>query len=80
MSSTDFGRAASIHAATIGQRDPRYWTMQGYSRGPDNKYADGDLANILKDATEHHAGAFGANGTPAALKVINHSFSEEFDS
>lgn len=68
---TDFGRAASSHAAAIGKSDPRFWTMQGYVRGPDNSYDDADLADILKDATEHIAGAFGANGTPAALKVLD---------
>ena len=39
-------------------------------RGPDGKYSDDDLANILQTATENPANSYGGNGTPACLRVV----------
>ena len=39
-------------------------------RGPDGKYSDDDLANILQNATENPANSYGGKGTPACLRVI----------
>ena len=39
-------------------------------RGPDGKFNDDDLANILHNATENAANTYGAQSTPAALRVI----------
>lgn len=39
-------------------------------RGPSGRFPDGDLANILHNATEWSAGAFQARGTPEVLRVI----------
>ncbi|KAJ6481195.1 heme peroxidase [Mycena vulgaris] len=50
--------------------DPSKRTFAGLQRGPDGKFSDDDIANILLNATESHAGAFGAQGTPGALRVI----------
>ena len=46
--------------------------MEIYSlkRGPDGKYSDDDLANILQDATESPANTYGGMGTPTCLRVI----------
>jgi len=40
------------------------------TRGPDGKFADDDIANILHNATENAAGAYRARGTPGVLRVI----------
>jgi linoleate 10R-lipoxygenase len=39
-------------------------------RGPDGKYSDDDLANILQNATENSANSYGGKGTPACLRVV----------
>ena len=39
-------------------------------RGPDGKFDDDGLANILMSATENIAGQWRANGTPAALRIV----------
>ncbi|KAJ7249642.1 heme peroxidase [Mycena rebaudengoi] len=50
--------------------DPRQRTFGGLTRGTDGRFADGDLARILQDATEAPAGAFRARGVPAVLCVM----------
>ncbi|KAJ7103706.1 heme peroxidase [Mycena crocata] len=50
--------------------DPKLRTFGGLKRGPDGKFSDDDLAKILFDATESPAGAFGAQGTPSVMRVI----------
>lgn len=40
------------------------------TRGPDGKFSDDGLADILHDATENPAGAYGARNTPDVLRVI----------
>jgi hypothetical protein len=39
-------------------------------RGPDGKFSDDDLANILHNATESPAGAYRARGTPGVFRII----------
>lgn len=50
--------------------DPKRWTFGGLTRDADDKFDDVALAEILKNATEEPAHAFGANGSPPALKVV----------
>jgi hypothetical protein len=47
------------------------WTFGGFKRGEDGKFSDVDLAEIIKDCIAEPAHAFGAHGTPAALKVLD---------
>ena len=47
------------------------WTFGGLKRGPDGRFNDVDLAEIIKDCIEEPAHAFGAHGTPASLKVVD---------
>lgn len=49
----------------------RGWTFDGLKRGPDGRFADEDLAKIIKDCIEEPAHAFGAHGTPASLRVVD---------
>jgi hypothetical protein len=50
---------------------PKEWTFGGLKRGPDGRFNDADLAEIIKDCIEEPAHAFGAHGTPASLKVVD---------
>ncbi|KIX99908.1 uncharacterized protein Z520_04545 [Fonsecaea multimorphosa CBS 102226] len=47
------------------------WTFGGLERGPDGSFDDADLGRLIKDCIEEPAHAFGANGTPASLKVVD---------
>jgi hypothetical protein len=49
----------------------REWTFSNLKRGPDGKFSDIDLAEIIKDCIAEPAHAFGAHGTPASLKVVD---------
>ena len=50
---------------------PRDWTFGGLKRKADGMFDDVDLAEIVKDCIESPAHAFGANGTPASLKIVD---------
>ncbi|KAF8879290.1 heme peroxidase [Infundibulicybe gibba] len=64
----DFGAA---FMTTLQQlEEPRKRTFAGMKRGPDGKFSDDDIANILHNATETPAGAYRARGTPPVLRVV----------
>lgn len=44
--------------------------MSSLQRGPDGRFSDDDLADILQHATEKPAGAYRARGTPEVLRII----------
>lgn len=50
---------------------PKDWTFGGLQRGPDGRFSDVDIGNIIKDCVEEPAHAFGAHGTPESLKVVD---------
>ncbi|KAG5636744.1 hypothetical protein H0H81_007002 [Sphagnurus paluster] len=50
--------------------NPAERTFFGLKRGPDGKFSDDDLAEILKVATENPAGAFRGRGTPEVLRLV----------
>ncbi|KAJ2923656.1 hypothetical protein H1R20_g13438, partial [Candolleomyces eurysporus] len=52
----------------IPKEPVREWTFN--KRDPEGRFNDNDLANILHDATESRASAFGARGVPAAMRII----------
>ncbi|ESK84894.1 heme peroxidase [Moniliophthora roreri MCA 2997] len=63
----DFKAAAKkVQAMTP---DIQHWTFGGLQRQEDGTFRDEDLANALKNATEHPAGAFRARGTPASMRL-----------
>ncbi|KAK7681445.1 hypothetical protein QCA50_015537 [Cerrena zonata] len=66
----DFRPAAEKLWCLEVQGDPRIRTFAGLRRGPDGKFSDDDLANILQDSTDKVAGAYRARGTPEVLRVI----------
>ncbi|KAJ7443813.1 heme peroxidase [Mycena latifolia] len=65
----DLGEALRRVFGTVDP-NPSKRTFGGLERGPDGKFSDDDLTKILLDATESPAGAFGAQGTPVVLRVI----------
>ncbi|KAJ7489461.1 heme peroxidase [Mycena latifolia] len=50
--------------------DVKKWTFDGLQRGPDGRFKDSDIANILHNATSWRAGAYKARGIPEVLRVI----------
>ncbi|KAJ4469566.1 linoleate diol synthase [Lentinula aciculospora] len=49
--------------------DLSHWTIGDLNRKEDGTFKDEDLANLLKNATEHPAGAFRARGTPECMRL-----------
>ena len=58
--------------------NPKTWTFPGSKRDENGNLSTVELAEILKDAIDSPAGAFGANGSPPSLKV-SHLFRSESD-
>jgi hypothetical protein len=51
-------------------QDPETWTFGGLERNSDGSFPDAKLVEIVQNATESVAGAFGARNVPAVLKVV----------
>ena len=51
--------------------EAKNWTFGNLQRGPDGRFKDSDLAELIKSCIEEPAHAFGAHGTPASLKVVD---------
>lgn len=49
---------------------PKGWEFGGLKRGPDGRFKDTELAELIKDCIEAPAHAFGAHGSPASLKWV----------
>lgn len=54
----------------IGFRHGLKFLCRRMKRGPDGKFNDDELAQILQHATETPAGAYRARGTPSALRAV----------
>jgi hypothetical protein len=66
-----FQKAMMVYGHKLMSTAPKDWTFSGLKRGPDGKFSDVDLAEIIKDCIDEPAHAFGAHGTPASLKVVD---------
>lgn len=66
-----FAKVTKIEGHKLMETEPRHWTFGGLERGPDGRFSDVDLAEIIKDCIEEPAHAFGAHGTPESLKIID---------
>ena len=53
------------------ETEPRLWTFGGLKRGPDGRFDDAELADLIKNCVEEPAHEFGAHGTPASLRVVD---------
>ena len=59
------------HGSRFKEQEPREWTFGGLERGPDGRFDDQKLADLIKDCIEEPAHAFGARGTPQSLKIVD---------
>jgi hypothetical protein len=66
-----FGKLAKQESDKLMSMPAREWTFSNLKRGPDGRFSDADLGQILKDCVEEPAHAFGAHGTPESLKVVD---------
>ena len=46
------------------------WEFYNLKRGPDGRFNDSELAELIKNCIEEPAHAFGAHGSPASLKHV----------
>ncbi|QRV74358.1 heme peroxidase [Ceratobasidium sp. AG-Ba] len=63
-----FAKASAAIAST--EKDKSKWEFGGLKRGPDGRFKDAELAQLIQNATAHVASAFKARGTPPVLRVI----------
>lgn len=61
----------SEYWAKFKKQNPREWTFADFQRGPDGRFDDAKLADLIKDCIEEPAHAFGARGTPQSLKIVD---------
>ncbi|PPQ84052.1 hypothetical protein CVT26_013955, partial [Gymnopilus dilepis] len=69
LTMADLGTVAEVMAEAKAA-DPPARTFAGLERGPDGKFSDDDLANIIHTATSHPASAFRGQGTPPVLRLV----------
>ncbi|KAH9857342.1 linoleate diol synthase [Lenzites betulinus] len=68
VTTQDFKEAAKMMQEK--QPDVSHWTFDNLQRDTETgRFDDEKLADILKDATEHPAGAFKARGTPYVMRL-----------
>ncbi|BGP18046.1 hypothetical protein JCM10213_008418 [Rhodosporidiobolus nylandii] len=70
LTETDFIAALRKLAKEQGT-DPRNWSIPGIERTASGSFRDEDLCKILTEATDEVAGAFGALGSPAVMRIID---------
>jgi hypothetical protein len=59
------------NASSVWEKTPaKEWVFNGLKRGPDGRFKDSELAELIKNCIEEPAHAFGAHGSPAALKQV----------
>lgn len=66
-----FGKILMQEGGKLMSTPAKDWTFNGLKRGSDGRFNDAELAALIKDCVEEPAHAFGHNGTPAALKVVD---------
>lgn len=71
VNAESFKKVMYVQGHKLKDTPPREWTFGGLQRGPDGRFADADLAEIIKNCVDEPAHAFGAHGTPASLKVVD---------
>lgn len=71
VTAADFKKVMMTEGHKLMVIPPKEWTFGGLQRGPDGKFNDVELAEIIKDCIDEPAHAFGAHGTPASLKIVD---------
>lgn len=67
----EFRVMAGKHKMLLDSQHPSQWTFNDLQRNKDGHFDNHALAELIKDAIEEPAHAFGARGTPACLKVVD---------
>lgn len=67
----EFRTMVGKHKAMLDNIPPSQWTFNGLKRNADGHFDNHALGELIKDAIEEPANAFGARGTPACLKVVD---------
>ncbi|KAF8901487.1 heme peroxidase [Gymnopilus junonius] len=68
LTMADLGTIAQVIANV--PEDPKVRTFGGLTRGPDGKFSDDKLAEIIHTATQNPASAFRGRGTPPVLRLV----------
>ncbi|QRV89047.1 kinase domain protein [Ceratobasidium sp. AG-Ba] len=63
----EFARASAAIASI--EKDNSKWEFGGLKRGPDGRFNDAELAQVIQKATASVASAFKARGTPPVLRT-----------
>lgn len=71
MTPAMFGQIVMKEGKKLQDTLPRDWVFSDLKRGPDGRFSDERLAELIKDCIEEPAHAFGPHGTPASLKVVD---------
>ncbi|EMD61935.1 hypothetical protein COCSADRAFT_38736 [Bipolaris sorokiniana ND90Pr] len=66
-----FHKVMKVWGHDLMKKQPSEWTFGGLERGPDGRFKNSDISELIKDCIEEPAHAFGAHGTPASLKVVD---------
>ncbi|KAF1951540.1 heme peroxidase [Byssothecium circinans] len=66
-----FHEVVKDYGHKLAATEPRSWTFGGLKRGPDGRFKDSELADMIKDCIEEPAHEFGAHGTPASLRIVD---------
>lgn len=66
-----FGKVLMQEGGKLFATDANKWTFNGLKRDENGRFNDIELAELIKDCIEEPAHAFGAHGTPHALKVVD---------
>ncbi|KAH8657093.1 linoleate diol synthase [Tricladium varicosporioides] len=67
----DFQKVMMTQGHKLMSSEAKDWTFGGLKRGPDGRFQDVELSEIIKNCIEEPAHAFGAHGTPASLKIVD---------
>ncbi|PWN41654.1 linoleate diol synthase [Ceraceosorus guamensis] len=68
----EFGIVAAKHAQMTKTTPEKEWQFSGLKRDPQTgKFDDVALGEMIKNSIEDPAHAFGAHGTPAALRIVD---------
>lgn len=70
----DFMKVIMVQAAPLvgpNALPAKEWTFANFKRGPDGRFDDAELAELIKSCVEEPAHAFGAHGTPVSLKMVD---------
>lgn len=66
-----FQKVMMVYGHQLMEKTAKEWTFGDLKRGPDGRFSDVELAEVIKDCIDEPAHAFGAHGTPASLKIVD---------